>query len=145
MDKKIGFIGAGIMGGAIIGGIISSGIAKAQNVLVFDKNTTCVENLAAKYGIKSDLDLKTVSSADILFLAVKPSVIYDVIKEIKEYISEKVSLSWWCFLKYGSTSIYDKISFIQPIFHLKLKPKPPSSIVPVTFTSEEDSSAIISA
>lgn len=88
MDKKIGFIGAGNMGGAIIGGIISSGITKEENVLVFDKNTACVENLEGKYGIKGGLDLKTVSESDILFLAVKPSVIYDVIREIREYITD---------------------------------------------------------
>lgn len=88
MRKKIGFIGAGNMGSAIIGGILNSGICKSEDIFVYDKNKLCVEKLGSIHNTRSDCTLKEVCACDIVFLCVKPNVIYTVINEIKELISK---------------------------------------------------------
>lgn len=88
MNKKIGFIGGGNMGSAIIGGIISSNYADASNILVYDKNAEATDKLNKMYKIKSDCTLLEVCQADILFLAVKPNIIYSVIDEIKGTVNK---------------------------------------------------------
>lgn len=83
MSKKIGFIGAGNMGGAIIGGIVTKGLYKKDNILVYDKNKEAVLRLGMDYA-----DIREVCKADILFLCVKPDIIYTVIDEIKGYVNK---------------------------------------------------------
>lgn len=81
---KIGFIGAGNMGGAIIGGVVSNGIAEPGDILVTDLNKTKAEELAAQYHIEQGLDNVSVAeAAELLFLCVKPNVVYSVIEEIR--------------------------------------------------------------
>ena len=41
-------------------------------------------------------------------------------------VIEKVRLLWLPFRHRGSSDIYLSISFIQPMFHLNRKPRPPS-------------------
>ena len=86
MNKTTGIIGAGNMGGAIIGGIASKGIS--GSVYVYDKNTEAAKKVAAKYGAVS-ADIKTAATADIVILAVKPNVLYSVIEEIKDTVSDE--------------------------------------------------------
>ena len=81
---KIGFIGAGNMGGAIIGGIVTNKIASPSDMIVSDKNAESLSLTAAQYGVSTtDDNKKTASESDILFLCVKPNVIYKVIDEIR--------------------------------------------------------------
>ena len=82
--KKIGFIGAGNMGGAIISGIIASKICAPENIYVFDTNKKALEKLDSK--ISTAHTLEDVCGCDIVFLAVKPNVIYGVIDKIKGLI-----------------------------------------------------------
>lgn len=85
---KIGFIGAGNMGGAIIGGIVKNNISK--DILVYDKNAEALAAVCSEFNVLSAQDNKEVAkNSDILFLAVKPNVLYSVIEEIKESVSEK--------------------------------------------------------
>ena len=86
--KKTGFIGAGNMGSAIIGGIIKSGLYKSEDIFVYDKNPDAVKMLGEQFSIKENLSLCDVSKADILFLCVKPNILFSVIEEIKDMVSE---------------------------------------------------------
>ena len=87
---RIGFIGGGNMGGAIIGGIVSSGIYKAEDITVFDIFKENAEKLVSEYKVKKgENNKKTAEMSDILFLAVKPNVIGDVINEIKDFIKDE--------------------------------------------------------
>lgn len=88
MSKKIGFIGGGNMGGAIIGGIISSKFFDALDILVYDKNAQALKNLNKTYGINTDYTLSDVIKADIIFLSIKPNIIYSVIDEIKGTVNK---------------------------------------------------------
>lgn len=83
---KIGFIGAGNMGGAIIGGIVGSGLAAPQDITAADASRECLSAAAEKYGIVTAEDNAAAAAADILFLCVKPAVIYSVIDGIAGHI-----------------------------------------------------------
>ena len=84
MGKIIGFIGAGNMGGAIIGGIISAGIYDAPSIVIYDKSEEVRRICADKYGVTVAASAQDAAArADILFLAVKPNVLYGVIEEVK--------------------------------------------------------------
>lgn len=84
---KLGFIGAGNMGGAIIGGIANGKFV--DEITVYDKNINTLEKMVKEYSVtavKSNVDV--AKTADILVLAVKPNILYDVIGNIKDAISE---------------------------------------------------------
>ncbi len=83
---KLGFIGAGNMGGAIIGGIVKNKIAEPSEIIVADANTAALEAAAEKYGVNVTTDNSEAAKADMLFLCVKPAVIYSVIDGIAEFI-----------------------------------------------------------
>ena len=76
---KIGFIGAGNMGGAIIGGIVNEKLD--AKIIVYDKYKSDFENATPAKSAS-----EVAGEADILFLAIKPAVLYDVIAEIKDYV-----------------------------------------------------------
>lgn len=85
----IGFIGNGNMGRAILGGILSNGITMATNVIVSDVNDEGLKLVNGKYGVNiTNYNCEVAAKSDILFLAVKPNVLYSVIDEIKDYVSE---------------------------------------------------------
>ncbi len=83
----IGFIGAGNMASAIIGGMVKSGLYPSEAVIASDKNELTLENVKKEYGIKTTLDNCEAAESEILFLAVKPQFLYDVISEIKKTIT----------------------------------------------------------
>lgn len=89
LEKTIGFIGCGNMGSAMIGGITGSGLVPASKVIASAHTSATVEKIKDQFGIRTTLDNQTVAKeADILFLAVKPYLYAEVIKEIKDVVSE---------------------------------------------------------
>lgn len=84
---KLGFIGLGNMATAIIGGILQKGLVESQNVIGFDKLDTAKENIKTKFNIQiAEGNREVAEQADILFLAVKPIFLGDVINEIHEAV-----------------------------------------------------------
>ena len=84
---KIGFIGNGNMANAILNGILQNNIAAPQDIIISDINTDGLYNTQEKYGVTTTTNNKEVASnADLLFLAIKPNVLYNVIEEIKKPI-----------------------------------------------------------
>ncbi len=82
---KIGFIGGGNMGGAILKGIIASGTADAADISVSDKNADALCALKTEYGVyTTDDNREVVRVSDVVFLCVKPQILYGVIDEIKD-------------------------------------------------------------
>ena len=81
---KTAFFGAGNMGGAIIQAAIESGAAQASDIIVYDKNKEVAEKFANKYGtLTAARAIQAAQTADILFIAVKPAVVPELIKEIE--------------------------------------------------------------
>ena len=87
MDKAIGFIGLGNMASAIIGGMLQKEMVESRNIIGYDVSEGARKAAAEKFGICAAADNKEAASkADILFLAVKPIFMADVIGEIKEAV-----------------------------------------------------------
>lgn len=84
---KIGFIGLGNMATAMIGGILGKGLAKAEDVIGSSITEATRNKIREKYAIKTISNNREVAYlADILFLAVKPNVLSDVIDEIRDVV-----------------------------------------------------------
>lgn len=87
---KIGFIGLGNMATAIIGGILQKGKAQPQNVIGYDKMDVAKENIKTKFNICiAESNREVAAQADVLFLAVKPIFLGDVIAEIKDSVKSE--------------------------------------------------------
>lgn len=87
MGKTIGFIGAGNMGSAIIGGIVGAKLYNAGDIVVYDKSTDAANKCCEKFNVRMmSSSAMAAEQADILFLAVKPNVLYSAIDEIKSSV-----------------------------------------------------------
>ncbi|WP_294705677.1 pyrroline-5-carboxylate reductase [uncultured Fusobacterium sp.] len=84
--KKIGFIGCGNMGEAFLKGIINSLLVEINDIYIYDKLRK--DEISEKYGVhKLESEVEIVDKCDIIFLAIKPNVYFDVIDKIKENIN----------------------------------------------------------
>jgi len=87
--QKIGFIGSGKMAGAIIKGLIKTKFALPENLLATQAEQVGIEEKSAKLGIKIILDNKElVKKSDVIFIAVKPNQVLDVLKEINPFVTQ---------------------------------------------------------
>lgn len=90
MSYKIGFIGAGKMATAIIKGIIDSKFCESKNIFVSDVNEEALKKMEEDLKIspvKTNNDV--VKSSDIVFCAVKPFVLKEVLSGVKNDFSEE--------------------------------------------------------
>jgi pyrroline-5-carboxylate reductase len=86
VDKRIGFIGVGNMGSAIIQGLIESNMTNEKQIYGFDYNSTILKEKALQFGFNIGKDNKNiVEQSDIVFLAIKPQVITEVLSEISDF------------------------------------------------------------
>lgn len=91
MKKMIGFIGAGNMGAALIKGLAISQHYSPKQILVFDHNPEKGEQLAKTLDVICMTDvLELVSKVDILFLAVKPNAIGELLEQIKPVLNRNM-------------------------------------------------------
>ena len=93
MNKTIGIIGGGNMGSAIINGIRKSNIVEDASISTSDRDQKALQTLKGDslMIITSD-NLEVASSADILFLAVKPQIYPTVLTEIKGKIRPNATI-----------------------------------------------------
>lgn len=85
---KISFIGAGNMGAAIIGGIVKSAMTDATDITVSDRDMEKLNSIKAQYNVNVTDHNISCMPCDILFLCVKPNVLYSVIDEIKDAVEK---------------------------------------------------------
>lgn len=92
---KIGFIGSGNMAKAMIYGLLHTELFIENDIYVYDVDQEKANQLKEEYDVnvsKSNIDL--VDETDIIVFAVKPYIIKEVIKEIKDVVTmEKLILS----------------------------------------------------
>ena len=90
-DMKVGFIG----GGNMIGGMIQKGVVSADDILVSVRTEKSVERLTNQFGVQATMENEAVvAGSDLVFLAVKPNQIKNIINLVKNFISpEKIIVS----------------------------------------------------
>lgn len=83
---KLGFIGCGNMGEAFLKGIINSEEIEKKHIYIYDKVRG--EEIANRYEVNllSD-ELAVVEECNVIFLAVKPNIYFDVIDKIKDSVN----------------------------------------------------------
>ena len=80
----------GNMASAIMGGLLAKKMVKANQIYGYDKFDGAVKKAVESYNITSVIDEKAVAeAADILFLAVKPNVLPEVLPKIGPVIRKK--------------------------------------------------------
>ncbi len=91
---RLGIIGGGAMGEAFAGGVISSGWLKPTDITIADIDESRQERLREQLGVNVASDnVLTAANADIVLLAVKPSVVPTVLDTINEYLITQLVIS----------------------------------------------------
>ena len=92
---KVGFIGGGNMASAMIGGMIRKGVVSEDDILVSVRTEKSVERLTNQFGVRATTENEAVvAGSDLVFLAVKPTQIKNIINLVKNFISpEKLIVS----------------------------------------------------
>ncbi len=84
---KIGFIGLGNMAAAMIGGMLGKGLAGPEDIIGSARTEATREKIRKQYAITTVQENQQVAGeAEVLFLAVKPTVMSEVIDEIREIV-----------------------------------------------------------
>jgi pyrroline-5-carboxylate reductase len=86
---KIGFIGLGNMATAMIGGMLEKKTAAAEDIIGSARTASTRDRIKEKFHIRTvETNVQAAREADILFLAVKPIFMSEVIEEIKESVKK---------------------------------------------------------
>ena len=90
-DQKIGFVGAGQMAQALARGFVKAKLVHARNILAADPAAAAMDDMLRSVpGARPAADNATVAcSADIVFLAVKPQVLPQVMDELRGTITDR--------------------------------------------------------
>lgn len=113
------------MGRAILGGILKAGKIPASDIMVADVNPSGLEELKNTYGVNTTLDNMQAAQSDLLFLCVKPNVLFSVIKQIKEAVSEQTVL---VSIVAGQTIAAIETAFEKPVKLIRVMPNTPALV-----------------
>ena len=92
-ELKIGFIGGGNMASALIGGLIEK-LTVPENIHVIDPNQAALTRMESEFGVSTALSIDgTLSTMDVIILAVKPQQMRDVIAALLPFLSGQLLLS----------------------------------------------------
>lgn len=109
---KIGFIGLGNMATAMIGGILMKGMARPEDIMGCSKTPVTMERVKEKYGIAiAANNCEVASASEILFLAVKPQFLSEIIDEIKDSVKKETLI---VSIAAGKTLEWLETAFARP-------------------------------
>src|SRR4051794_31044135 len=84
----IGFLGAGKMGTALAKGFISAGLVKAADIRAYDPVADAAAAFSKETGAKTaKSNLEVAKFANVLFVAVKPVNVPDLLSEIRDVMT----------------------------------------------------------
>ncbi|WP_392551268.1 pyrroline-5-carboxylate reductase [Orbus wheelerorum] len=143
MEQRIGFIGLGNMGSAILQGILASDTILPSKLYVYDISSEATDSLKQQFAINVSETAKDVArEADIVFIAVKPNNVHEVLVEIQKELKKStvvVSIAAGITLK----AIETVIGYEQKV--IRVMPNTPAlvnsamcSITPNTEVSAEE-------
>jgi pyrroline-5-carboxylate reductase len=88
--KRVAILGAGKMGGIILQALLQNGMLSAKSTRATVAHPERAKALAAKLKVKVGTDnVEAVKGADIIVIAVKPQVVEDVVREIRDQITAR--------------------------------------------------------
>ena len=113
--SKMAIIGGGNLGSAIAAGILDKGLFAPAQITITRRRTKLLSSFADKGVVVTDNNTLATQGADVVFLAVKPYQLENIIKEIVPSLSKKTIL---ISLATGVSAqqIEDYCSFTLPIF-----------------------------
>lgn len=124
---KLGFIGCGNMAKAMISGILANNICQPSDIICSTKTVQSSENVVDELGIRSTLNNEiVVCESDIIFLAVKPFLYEEVIKEIQDKITEEKII---VTLAPGKTLEWLEKQFSKPVKCIRTMPNTPAMVL----------------
>ncbi len=87
MEKSLGFIGGGRITNIFLHAFKNINIS-LENIYVFDINNNVSERLKLEFSEINISDLQTVASQEIVFLAVHPPVIIEILTSIRDLVTK---------------------------------------------------------
>ena len=98
IDVKVACIGTGMMGGALMKAVAK--VVGGENLTVSDGDFSKAQAYAAEVGCHAVASNgEAAQAADVIFLAVKPYLIQQVVEEISPHLSGKILVSMAAGLK----------------------------------------------
>ncbi|MFR8547129.1 MAG: pyrroline-5-carboxylate reductase [Lachnospiraceae bacterium] len=85
---RLGFIGCGNMATAILGGVLKKGLLRPDEIIASALHQTTLDRVKETYHIHTTTDNCLAAQADIVILAVKPQFYEQVIRGIRDIITE---------------------------------------------------------
>lgn len=125
---KIGFIGLGNMAGAMIGGMLEKQLVAPGDIIGSARTAATRERVREKYKVRTaETNVQVAEEADVLFLAVKPVFLDEVIAEVRETVKEDALV---VSIAAGRDLKYLKESFARPELKLiRCMPNTPALVL----------------
>ena len=123
-NKCIGFIGVGVMGSSIIKSLLMKSITSDQ-ICIADKSPEKLEQLKSQYQVEVKEIAAIGTSCNVIFLAVKPQDLADVLNELKQTIQPEtvvISIAAGKTIKF----IEDQLQTNNPV--IRAMPNTPAQI-----------------
>lgn len=126
MFNSIGFIGCGNMGGAIARAVCKA--AEPQTVHLANRTSAKAEALAAELGCAASSNAEVAANCDLIFLAVKPQMMEQMLAELKFTLAERSGRFVLCSMAAGlpMARIQEMAGGAYPI--IRIMPNTPASI-----------------
>ena len=99
MLNTIGFLGCGNMGGAIARAVCKA--ADPQNVWLANRTAAKAEALAAELGCNTTINDEVAGRCDLIFLAVKPQIMEELLAPLRFTLAERPSRFVLCSMAAG--------------------------------------------
>lgn len=85
---KFGFIGTGNLGGSVVKGLFNAKFLNSENAFISEPNENLAKMFKENYGANICNDnISLVKTADVIFIAVKPYLMTEVLGGIKDVLS----------------------------------------------------------
>ena len=81
-------VGGGNMGGALMGGWLKNGVGASQICVLDPGPSQAMKNMFAQHGIDHQENIDGIAIPDVLVVAVKPQIMANVLKSIKNIVGE---------------------------------------------------------
>ena len=123
---KLSFIGCGNMGTAMLKGILAKGLVAKEDIMVSEVTSEVLKRTCDSLGVLGTLDnQKAARHGDVIVLAVKPQCYEEVIKGIKDDVSEdQIIVS----VAPGKTLAWLQNIFGKPIKIVRTMPNTPALV-----------------